>query len=243
MKKLINYLIKVLFPEDFKCIFCGSDISNFEEKPYCENCEKILPLNNKHKCIICSQPILNEATVCDFCQGKQRPYKKIFSPLLYEGIAKKAILAYKSSNKRYLAKGFAKLITEEIIESKVKLDVITYIPMTLKKEKSRSFNQSKLLAEEISKILKIPVISYFKKNKEIKEQKSLNFSQRYSNIIGSYSLKPAKFNKEHSVLLVDDIITTTATIAYTSGLLLPKVNQIYACSIARVFYHKNNHVI
>lgn len=42
LNKISIFLNKYIFPNDFKCIFCGNDIANFCDKPYCENCKKNL---------------------------------------------------------------------------------------------------------------------------------------------------------------------------------------------------------
>ncbi len=223
----------LLFPDDIKCIFCGRDIFNFDEKPFCEDCEKTLPFNDGSRCIICDEPIDNEATVCDSCQKYKRFFKKAYCPFVYQGDVRKAILSFKDSNQRYKAKAFAKLIAERILKDNVKLDKITYIPLTKKKLKERSFNQAKLLAEEIGKILNVEVFDLFEKVKDNKGQKFASFKQRQENTLNMYVLKSVKLSKKENVLIVDDIITTCATVNYCAGLISSKVKDIYVCAIAR----------
>lgn len=227
-KKVIS---RLLYPDDYKCIFCGKDIPNFYERPYCADCAKELPFNNSHRCQVCDQPIYNEATVCDFCQKQKRFFKKAFCPFLYKDLVRKQILAYKDSNRRYLAKGFA-IILARALEG-LNIDVITYIPMTEKKQKQRSFNQAKLLAEALGLLLGKRVLCLFEKTRDDKAQKELSYRERHEKMIGTYVLKPAKLKKDENVLIVDDILTTCATANYCSGLLYPKVNNIYVACIAR----------
>lgn len=233
IKKLSKFCCDILFPEDIKCIFCGNDIPNFDEKPYCEICEKEIVFNDKNKCLICAEPIENEAVVCDSCQKNKRFFKKAVCPLIYNGKVRSAILSYKDSNQRYKAKVFANLIAKEIQKEKLNIDVITYVPLTEKKKKKRTFDQSELLAFEIGKILNLPVLCLFKKERDSKAQKKSSFKERQENMKGMYSLLPTKLKKAYSVLIVDDIITTCATINYCSGLLEKKVKNVYVCAIAR----------
>ncbi len=232
-KKFAKWCNDLLFPENYKCIFCGTDIPDFENKPYCNECEKVLPFNNKNKCIICDEPIDNEATVCDSCQKHKRYFKKAFCPFVYEGIVRSAILGYKDDNQRYKAKTFAKFISKEIESSDVKIDMITYIPLTPKKERKRGFNQAKLLADEIGKILNVEVVSVFNKERDDKEQKFSSYRERQEKMKGLYSLKSVAFKKEQNVLIVDDIITTCATVNYCAELISKKVKNVYVCAIAR----------
>ncbi len=233
-----NFASQLFFPENMKCVFCGADIPNFEERPYCDECAKTLPFNNGHRCQICDVPIESEANVCDFCQKGKHFFKKAFCPFLYDGVVKSKILAFKDSNQRWRAKSFARMIADRL--DGVNIDVITYIPMTEKKLKKRSFNQSQLLAEEIGKILQKPVLSCFEKTRDVKAQKTLSYRQRREAMVGTYKLKRVKLSKSQNVLIVDDIITTCATIGYCAGLIYPKVQNVYACAIARQYVRSNS---
>lgn len=231
--KVKMFFEKLLFPDDIKCIFCGTDVPDFYTKPYCENCEKDLPLNNQNRCLICDEPIDNEAKVCDSCQKEKRYFKKAFCPFVYKDKVRSSILGYKDSNRRYLSKTFAKFIVEELNSSRVKIDRITYVPMTKKKEKQRSFNQSKLLAIEIGKFLNKPVIDLFEKTKDGTAQKFLTAKERAAAMKNLYVLKKQTLHRGENILIVDDIITTCATVNYCSALIHNKVNSVYVCAIAR----------
>lgn len=237
-KRVSHFLSKLLFPDDIKCMFCGCDIQNFEEQPYCENCKKTLPFNNGHRCEICDQPISNEASICDFCQKNKKSFAKAFCPFLYDDAVKNAILRFKFSNHRYLAHPFAKLIADRILQAGTHFDVVTFVPMTPKKQKERTFNQSQLLAEEIGKILNVPVVSCFEKVKDEKSQKTLSFKERFENIANTYALStPKATNKNQTVLIVDDVITTCATVNACAKLLNKHANKVYVCAIAREYVH------
>ncbi|MBP3619671.1 MAG: ComF family protein [Clostridia bacterium] len=233
-KKCGQSFMNLLFPEDIKCLFCGSDIPNFDDKPYCDECEKVLPFNDGHRCLICDEPIDNEANVCDSCQKNKRFFVKAFCPFVYKGLVRKAILNYKDKNKRYMAKSFAKFIANTVTKTGIKFDYISFVPMTKKKEKERSFNQSKLLAKELGKLLELEVKEVFEKTKDGRLQKNSTFKERQENIVGMYKLKDGvKLKNSDVVLIVDDIITTCATINYCSGLIVNKVAGVYVAAIAR----------
>lgn len=232
-KRIIKFFDKLLFPDDIKCIFCGTDVPDFENKPFCSECEKGFEFNNKNRCIICDEPIDNEAIVCDACQKNKRFFKKAFCPFIYSGVVRKAILAFKDSNHRYKAKTFAKYIASLIKDSGTKIDFITFVPLTKKKERARSFNQAKLLAEEIANLLDVEVLPMFEKVKDTAGQKYSNYKERQENMIGMYKLLPIDLDKDKNYLIVDDIITTGATVNYCSGLISKRVKNVYVCAIAR----------
>ena len=72
---------RIFFPDNIKCMFCGNDIPNFDQQPFCNECQKKLEFNIGHRCRICDDPILNEAEVCDRCQKQKRYFKKAVCPL------------------------------------------------------------------------------------------------------------------------------------------------------------------
>ena len=74
----------------------------------------------------------------------------------------------------------------------------------------------------------------FIKTRDDKAQKFSSFKERQEKMIGLYALKDGvKLGKSKNVLIVDDIITTCATVNYCAGLLKNKVANVYVCSIAR----------
>lgn len=228
--KISVFFDKYLFPDDIKCIFCGKDIPLFYEKPYCDKCEKDLAFNKGNRCLICDMPIKNEAKICDFCQNNKRYFKKAYCPFIYKDKIRQAILSYKFDNRRYMAKGFAVLIAKYINDLKV--DLITFVPMTRKREKERSFNQSERLAKELGKLLNIKVVKTLEKIKDTDDQKSLTFKERSENLKDAFRLVNRDLIKDKNVLLVDDILTTCATIN-TCAEYLSKYSTVYVTAIAR----------
>lgn len=228
-----EYFCNLLFPEDLKCIFCGKDVPDFQNKPFCNNCEKNIVFNNGNRCLICDEPIANEAHICDRCQRRKFHFKKAFCPFVYEGVIRSGILSYKEDNQRFKAKTFAKYIANEIKSFDLQFDIITYIPMTPKKEKARSFNQAKLLAQEIGKIFNVEIKNLFTKTRDDTPQKFLNYAERLNHLNGMYVLNEEKLKPTDRVLIVDDILTTCSTVDYCASLINQKVKDVYVCGIAR----------
>ena len=204
--KIGKFLSNLFFPDNIKCIFCNRDVADFENKPYCDDCEKDLPFNNGNRCQICSEPIANEATVCDSCQKSKRSFKKAFCPFVYETSVRKAILAYKDSNKRYMAKPFAKFIADEIVSSGVKIDVVSFVPLSKKKLSKRSFDQAKLLAEEVAKRLNVECKTLFEKVKDAKTQneqysKNMFLSLQRAYAVQDYMLLHTPYKKKYNKAL------------------------------------------
>ena len=135
-----------------------------------------------------------------------------------------------------VCKKVGNLLAEEAerLVSKTPFDLVAYVPMTRKATAKRGFNQSEVFARIISKRLNLD----FEKNvlikiRETKPQKSLNAAQRRTNLKGAF--KVAKDVDGKSVLLVDDIITTGATLKENAKMLYKAgARRVTALTFAKV---------
>lgn len=84
----------------------------------------------------------------------------------------------------------------------------------------RGYNQSSLFAEQLGKYLHIPVRSLLRREQYTKQQAFLTKKQRNSNIAGAFSISDSTVAEKCGILLVDDVMTTGATLREAAGVLL-----------------------
>ena len=105
----------------------------------------------------------------------------------------------------------------------------------IKKEKNRGYNQATIIAEPISKLLNKPLISnYLIKSVETDTQTKKNRLQRYENMKEIFQINKNVSLDAQNILLIDDVITTGATIESCANTLLA-VNcnlKIYVATLA-----------
>ena len=89
------------------------------------------------------------------------------------------------------------------------IDLVVSIPLHPKREKSRGYNQSELLARVIGKELGLPVVNLLARVKNNSSQTGLNEDERRKNVAGIFRFKTGINGKK--ILLVDDVLTTGAT--------------------------------
>jgi len=157
-------------------------------------------------------------SICNSCRSHKTYFNHSFTPLIYEGAARTAVLKLKKSHP-YYAKAFAFLIAEKILTSDfyTKFDCITYVPQNSRSRRRRGYNQAELIAKELSQLLKVPCIPTLKRSNDGKMQHTLSAAERRENVKKCYF--GTELVGKGTVLLVDDIYTTGATSNYCSRLL------------------------
>lgn len=127
----------------------------------------------------------------------------------YSGIMRRLIIDFKFKGKLSYGEIISEIMTEKILEKKLKDQVITYVPMHRKKEGERGYNQSKILAEKIARNLDLPCQDVFEKVIDTKFQVGLKKFDREENLRDAFEVK----NYAEEIIIVDDVITTGATIS------------------------------
>ncbi len=188
-------------------------IINLIYPPKCGICGKINP---EYLCTKCNLKLKKEAIwKIDQNQDTQNNYNERISIFPYKGIIRDLLLKYKFKEKSYLYKTIVNFLikNEKIIAKIQNYDTMIPVPISNKRKKQRGYNQSLLIAKELTKNtnLKLDKNSLYKKI-DTKEQNKLNKEQRKTNIQNAYELKNEQILKNKKILLLDDIYTTGSTV-------------------------------
>ena len=193
----------------------------------------IYPYDNK--CIICG--VEGFLGICSKCKSEIKrvhQQEEIMAYGYYWGVLKKLILNLKYHKSFIAGKVLADLLCQIIIEKKLSIDCICYVPISKDSLKKRGFNQCSVLAKNISSILDIPVIDCLVKVKETKEQKLLGKEERMKNILDAFEIKNKEKLFKKNILLIDDVYTTGATInECKKNIEKCNINKIYLLTIAK----------
>lgn len=188
-------------------------ILNLFYPPVCGICGK---LNQNFLCQKCNNTLKNQAkfNVENF-QKKEKYFKELLYIFKYEGIIRKTILKYKFQEESYLYKTFVNFIlkNQKFFEFIKSYDTIVPVPISKKRYKERGYNQSYLIAKEISKKTKLELQNRcIIKSKNVIEQSKLNKEEREKNIKGVYEIIDKENLQNKRIILVDDIYTTGNTV-------------------------------
>lgn len=221
MMRLHKIITAALFPNT--CIGCGAIIP--EGEFLCEYCFEMLESSMKDRlCLKCGLPKKN----CD-CGRFIFRFSGCIAPFYNNGIIRKTMYAFKFRRNQNIGKFFAQQMALAVKQKYfgVKFDAVCYVPISKIRKLNRGYNQSEILAEEIAKILKIPVLhNTLTVVKRTRRQHKTPIKLRFDNVKDKFSCDKNVQGK--TVLLVDDIKTSGATLDECARqMLYSGVNNVY----------------
>lgn len=236
-KRINNFIEQFAsFLSGEKCYKCGR-YGYF----ICESCLSKLPHIKGHTCSKCLTSVqgdsLYQNLICGDCLINPPPFEHVYSPFWYENCIRDLMHDIKFGQKYYYISRIFQLIREQVSiffhNFNLKNTYIVPIPLSRKRKLSRGYNQSYLIAKELSKIVRIPILKdYLIKTKELQPMMTLSREDRFKNIKGAF-LVAKKINVDR-IILVDDIITTTATVREACNVLKKGgCNEIYIFALCR----------
>lgn len=231
--KKLNDLKERLFPQKFTCEVCGVELFGGREGDrFCDLCKPEIHFNDKTRCPVCGRRfVYNE--VCFECKNKPPVFTRAVSAFVYDGHMPHLILKFKNGAK-YLKDFFAEEIYKRL-DDFPEFDGIVYVPMTAMELFNRGYNQSRALANSLSRLIGVPVIKKAViKTERTKHQKNLNRAEREKNLLSCFEVdEPAVRGK--TLLVVDDVLTTGATLnAVSAALYKAGCERVYAATVASV---------
>ncbi len=194
MNRILSGFLAAFCP--YVCPFCGKVIK-FGEKA-CAECVELF-----------YDDMITRRAVGGYPCKSLFPYKEPYS---------NSVVRMKFSKYPIFSENFALCMYSKL--SSPDFDLITYVPMYIKKERERGFNQAFLIARDYSSLVKIPCEALLEKIKDNKEQHTLPASERKDNVKGVYRA----VNKEKiigkNILVIDDVITTGNTLGECCKMLM-----------------------
>lgn len=207
MKRAVEWILRfsadLLFPP--RCVFCG----------------EIIPPGTQ-VCRECAKDAAPSGTVrmLPVCGGKQSVRCAALYP--YEGKARESLLRYKfhgeARSGEYYAEKLAGLV--KLAFPGAAFTLVTWVPLSKKRKKERGYDQAERLARPLAGALGLPCAPCLRKAGENRVQHLLRREERAGNVRGVYLPDGKNPVAGQTVLLVDDIVTTGATLAECAGVLL-----------------------
>lgn len=204
-----DFIKKTFYYPKWRCICCGKEVFNDEYD--CGDCKKSLPFIEGAICSHCGRKVIASEAYCSTCKNKLTATDKARSVFNYEKPVNSLLKRAKYENAKYLLSFFAEYMTSAYFKNYFNSDALCFVPMTDKSFRKRGYNQSKILAEEISQKIGVPVIDVIDKVIETKRQAKLSADQRRKNLLTAFRITDRKLVKGKNLLIIDDVTTTGST--------------------------------
>jgi ComF family protein len=198
---LATRLLDLLVPP--RCAGCGR-----RDTWLCPLCRAGLPRLPEQSCHVCAAPVAGVVQRCAECYREPPPVARVHAALRHDGVARQLVLGLKYRRGKHLVDPLADLIAP-IAPGDV--DVLVPVPLHASRIHARGFNQSELLAVALARRSGKPVAAgALVRVRETPSQAGLSPTQRVDNVRGAFAALDRLDGC--SVLLVDDVCTTGATL-------------------------------
>lgn len=222
---MFERVLELIFPP--RCAYCGQVIPR-SSQGICDKCEGELVYNGE-LCVHCGKP----KSDCE-CHGRKKSeYLALISPFTYTGLARSAVLRLKNkpTGAPRLAGDIVKFVSDYY--GSVPFDFVTFVPASSERVSKKGFNHAKVLAEEVAKLLDLPCESVLCKLYNTVSQHSSSSSTRAGNVRGVFDCSEPERVRGKTVLLIDDVSTTGATLNECALMLnLYGADSVYAATVA-----------
>ena len=221
------------------CLGCGT------EQPeafrfLCRACWGSLTLVEPPFCARCGDPVAGAVEhdfVCYFCAGREGGYERARSVTRYEGVMSEMIQTLKYRRGLWLVPDLVEMLAGLVGAefTGIKLDAVVPVPLHGLRRRERGFNQAALLGSGLAKRLELAYIGRaVRRRVPTLTQTHLTAEERMSNVSGAFDVHRVDWVRDRSLLLVDDVITTGATMfACAEALRRAGAAAVYAVSVAR----------
>ena len=238
MTAVLTALTELLFPT--LCLSCGRVLSERREHPFCPDCHAGIRFITAPLCPVCGIPYPVEESpdhVCGDCLLKKRHIGSARSLGVYESVLHDAIHAFKYGGNVTLGERLGRLMAEYDYPSFRIRDYSLILPVPLhpRRLRQRGFNQSLILAREISRRHGVAMdFRTFRRIVDTESQAGLKKEERRSNIRKAFSITGPERIRGQSILLVDDVYTTGSTLGECARTLLKAgAEAVGALTLAR----------
>lgn len=223
-------LLALFFPR--RCAVCDGIVTG--RGCICRECAPKIRFLPENICMVCGKIVKEGKVLCYDCSRKEHAFIRNFAVFVY-GDVRESLYRFKYSSRAEYAEYYAASAYKRLGTQLRQLNAQALVPIPLhpSKKRKRGYNQAEEFARELSRLSGIPVrTDLIKRKKRTKPLKTLNVSERQNNLKKAF-LFTQNDVKLNTIILVDDIYTTGATLdAVASVCHEAGIAQIYGVTVA-----------
>ncbi len=183
----------------------------------CSQCRAALRALGDNPCRACGKPIASSLTpvgyVCGDCRRRPPPFERLLAVWSYEPPFDRVIHALKFGRLFYLGEHLARHLAESFGSQLSDYDVVVPLPLHWSRQLRRGYNQAEEIARPLSRQLGLPLVRGVRRRRPTPPQTRLDRARRAANLRGAFRAARKDRLRGRAVILVDDVVTTGATLA------------------------------
>lgn len=229
--------VSLLYP--IRCAACNKTLAASSLEPLCTFCASRIAVHPRPYCAICGRTMRDPGPLCRDCAASRPAYAIARSACAYDDTLKELVHHFKYNNLRSLSGRFVGLMADFMRDEPSLLcgaDIITFVPLHRSRLIERGFNQSKMLAAGIASRSALGLIDALEKHRATKHQNELSREKRLGNLKGAFRIRASARAaiEGRAVLLIDDVMTTGATLDECARTLLDAgASEVRCLTLAR----------
>lgn len=208
--------LRVIYPP--RCVACGDMVES--DFGLCSDCWKETPFVGGTVCMKCGTPLLGSdmesEAQCDACMAHPRPWAAGRAALRYSGVARKMILALKYGDRQEVARPASKWLARVAAPILPDDFLIAPVPLHWMRHLKRRYNQAAVLAQAFAREIDAPYCpDLLIRPRGRGSMEGLSWDARFEKMAGAIEAHPkrARHMKNRTVVLVDDVMTSGATLS------------------------------
>ncbi len=233
----LSLLLDFVYPRP--CAACGHTVHQ-RGRHLCWECWREISVIGFPYCSWCGDPVggqVDSTYVCSWCRRSPPAYDRARSAASYDGPLQHCVKAFKYGRATHLVRELGSILETcvDVHYAGEILDAVTYVPLLGRRRRERTFNQSHLLAGHVARHLGLELSDCgLYRTRATPSQALLNAVARKRNVEGAFAVKPTGWVSGRSLLLVDDIMTTGATVdAVASALKEAGAHRVWVATVGR----------
>ena len=210
-------VLDLLYPP--RCPFCGRLIP--QDACFCKECQKKLPFVREPVCRICGRPVLEGDGICDDCLATERRFDGGGGLLLYNDMTRPALYDLKYRGRADIGRLLGRSLYDfrkDFISDR-KIDGLVPVPVHRKRKRERGYDQAEVIARSLADASGLPLITdAVVRRGETGALKDLTREERRAALASAFAPGPRSVTGR-SILIIDDIYTSGATVDAVAGVL------------------------